>query len=208
VQFDFMSRQQIEAVRQKAPSKYSPAWNEHWNEMAKKTVLRRVMKLVPLSTEKFVAAMEHDNTDFNIDGVLPSGGEAPAALQPGRTRIGRPTAPETVDVDPDTGEVINQPVDEEAAARIEKAREAAAEKPASETPAVAMPTSKPGKVRWDALTSAAHNKTKAEGPECKELVLAYLASKGHGPADLDNAEVRTALGDIDAIDWSEFQAGN
>ncbi len=60
---DFMSVDQIEAVRQKAPSRNSAPWKEHWGEMAKKTVFRRVAKWLPLSTEKFVRAMEVDNDD-------------------------------------------------------------------------------------------------------------------------------------------------
>lgn len=66
----FMPTSDIEKIRAKATSGNSPAWKEHWSEMARKTALRRVMKDAPLSTEKFVAAMEHEDRDFTEIDVL------------------------------------------------------------------------------------------------------------------------------------------
>lgn len=66
----FMPTSDIEKIRSKATSGNSPAWKDHWNEMARKTALRRVMKDAPLSTEKFVAAMEHEDRDFSDIDVL------------------------------------------------------------------------------------------------------------------------------------------
>ena len=48
-QFDFMWKDEIEAIRKKA--KTDNIWEEYWNEMAKKTVIRRLAKLLPLSPE-------------------------------------------------------------------------------------------------------------------------------------------------------------
>lgn len=48
---EVLSKDDVEAVRQKSPGKNSPAWKEHWNEMAKKTAFRRLTKWLPLSPE-------------------------------------------------------------------------------------------------------------------------------------------------------------
>jgi len=46
-----MSFDEIEAIRNKSQGKNSSPWKEHWGEMAKKTVFRRLCKWLPLSTE-------------------------------------------------------------------------------------------------------------------------------------------------------------
>lgn len=43
-----MSSIDIEAVRRKSPSGNSIPWKDHWNEMAKKTVFKRLSKWIPL----------------------------------------------------------------------------------------------------------------------------------------------------------------
>lgn len=50
-QFDFMWKWQIDRVRAKAPGKNSPAWKEHFEAMAMKTVVRRLCKFLPISLE-------------------------------------------------------------------------------------------------------------------------------------------------------------
>jgi recombination protein RecT len=62
----FMPSSDIEKVRQAAVSKDSPAWKNHWDEMARKTALRRVLKDAPLSTEKLVKAMEIDDANYDF----------------------------------------------------------------------------------------------------------------------------------------------
>jgi recombination protein RecT len=62
----FMPTSDIEKVRQAAISKDSPAWKNHWDEMARKTALRRVLKDAPLSTEKLVKAMEVDDANYDF----------------------------------------------------------------------------------------------------------------------------------------------
>ena len=66
----FMTVADIEKIRQGAQSKDSPAWKNHWGEMARKTALRRVLKDAPLSTEKLVRAMEVDDKDYELTNVL------------------------------------------------------------------------------------------------------------------------------------------
>ena len=56
-QFEVMSRAEVEAVRAKAKSKN--IWNTYFEEMAKKTVIRRLFKYLPVSIE----ALEITNAD-------------------------------------------------------------------------------------------------------------------------------------------------
>ncbi len=56
-QFEVMSRAEVEAVKAKAKSKN--IWNNYFEEMAKKTVIRRLFKYLPVSIE----ALEITNAD-------------------------------------------------------------------------------------------------------------------------------------------------
>ena len=56
-QFEVMSRAEVEAVRAKAKSKN--IWNTYFEEMAKKTVIRRLFKYLPVSIE----ALQITNVD-------------------------------------------------------------------------------------------------------------------------------------------------
>lgn len=56
-QFEVMSRAEVEAVRAKAKNKN--IWNSYFEEMAKKTVIRRLFKYLPVSIE----ALEITNAD-------------------------------------------------------------------------------------------------------------------------------------------------
>ncbi len=51
IQFDVMTVADIEKVRSKSRGKNLAPWVENWNEMAKKTVVRRLSKYLPLSVE-------------------------------------------------------------------------------------------------------------------------------------------------------------
>lgn len=78
VQFEVMSRMEIEAVRAMSKAgKYGP-WVDHFDEMAKKTVIRRLFKYLPVSIEmqravgldeQGEAGVSQEN-GFVIDGVV------------------------------------------------------------------------------------------------------------------------------------------
>ena len=58
--FDVMNRNEVERIRSVSRGKDAGPWVEWWGEQAKKTVVKRGSKMVPLSPE-FRAAVELDN---------------------------------------------------------------------------------------------------------------------------------------------------
>lgn len=84
IQADFMTAADVEKVRQKAQSKNSPAWKEHFDEMGRKTVFRRLAKWLPLSGEKWDKIVELDNADYPDIGAaveaIPAGASKAEAL--------------------------------------------------------------------------------------------------------------------------------
>lgn len=71
VQFEVMSNQQIGAVQAQSKSKDSGPWKTHWEEMAKKTVIRRLFKYLPVSVEIQRAV----TLDESAEAGLPQGNE-------------------------------------------------------------------------------------------------------------------------------------
>lgn len=59
-QFEVMTRAQIEAIRGRSKSGNSGPWVTDWPEMAKKTVVKRLLKLLPMTPE-MASAVELDN---------------------------------------------------------------------------------------------------------------------------------------------------
>jgi len=52
-QFEVMTRREIESVRlKKSKSPHGPAWKDNWDAMAKKTVIIRLLKMVPASINR------------------------------------------------------------------------------------------------------------------------------------------------------------
>lgn len=63
VQFEVMSRAEIEKVRSTSKAGNSGPWASHWDEMAKKTVIRRLFKYLPVSIEAVRAVEIDEKTD-------------------------------------------------------------------------------------------------------------------------------------------------
>lgn len=101
VQFEVMSRAEIETVRRQSKASTSGPWSKHFGEMARKTVVRKLFKYLPVSIEA-VRAVEIDeksdrgeivteedfiNAEFvekgkEVSPVIPVEEPAPAAEQP------------------------------------------------------------------------------------------------------------------------------
>ncbi|CDG21021.1 Protein recT [Xenorhabdus poinarii G6] len=67
VQFEVMTRKQVEKVREKSSAGNNGPWVTHWEEMAKKTVIRRLFKYLPVSIEMQKAVILDEKADANID---------------------------------------------------------------------------------------------------------------------------------------------
>lgn len=67
-QFEVMSRAEIEKVRAASKAGKSGPWATHWDEMAKKTVIRRLFKYLPVSIEA-TRAVEIDEKADRGEGL-------------------------------------------------------------------------------------------------------------------------------------------
>jgi len=107
-----------ETMRKNGQKEVSGPWKDHFSEMARKTVIRRLMKYLPLSPE-LERVMEHDDNLSSADERIV---DVTQIATKDRTsdlerRIGldeypAPSAGEVID--PDTGEVLGGPEAEEA----------------------------------------------------------------------------------------------
>ena len=68
VQFEVMSRAEIEAVRVQSKAGKSGPWVTHWEEMARKTVVRKLFKYLPVSIAA-VRAVEIDEKSDRGEAV-------------------------------------------------------------------------------------------------------------------------------------------
>lgn len=62
---DVMTKDEVEAIRKRSKAGNSGPWQTDWNEMAKKTVFRRLSKWLPLSSE-VRDALEKDDQQFDF----------------------------------------------------------------------------------------------------------------------------------------------
>lgn len=72
-QMEFMPKAEIEKRRQSSPggrSKYSP-WNNHYEEMANKTVIRHMWKYLPISVEIQQSVAHDEGTARDIKDITP-----------------------------------------------------------------------------------------------------------------------------------------
>jgi len=80
--FEVMDVAEINKIKNLSKASGKGPWVEHWGEMAKKTVIKRLLKLLPLSTELVHRAVEYDNEQF---GGIPIRGQA-TVLQPNESK--------------------------------------------------------------------------------------------------------------------------
>jgi len=66
-----MTVKEVEAIRARSRSGNNGPWKTDWPEMAKKTVVRRLSKMLPLSSE-IMQHVERDDDQFGMRNVTPS----------------------------------------------------------------------------------------------------------------------------------------
>ena len=113
---EFMPLEEINAIRSRSRSGNSGPWVSDFSEMAKKTVVRRHSKRLPMSTDLDEALRADDELFMPADPAPAPAAEAAPAEKPASTK--RPSrlakvaaqapAPDddVTDVNPDTGEVM------------------------------------------------------------------------------------------------------
>jgi len=103
-QFDIMSKEEVEAIRTRSKAKDNGPWKTDYIEMAKKTVTRRSVKMVPMSIEMAEALDDDTRREFGdlelgtvtdeteaLDG---KGANAKlAAMLPSSTKANEPSGP-------------------------------------------------------------------------------------------------------------------
>ena len=122
--FVVMGLDEVEKIRAGSKAGDSGPWNTHWAEMAKKTAIRRLMKYLPLSVELQRATMIDEYAEA---GYRPDSGQiidlTPLRTEDLRQRLAQSAhgedEPETTAVDAETGEVIEDPREEEPEAEDE-----------------------------------------------------------------------------------------
>lgn len=117
VDVEFMTKGEIERIRQMSKGKNLAPWKDHWPEMARKTVIHRISKRLPMSPEASVMMRRLEEMyDMNDRGAAPAAepkqrGGGAAALNAddfaGDADVieGEATEVESETVEPETGEV-------------------------------------------------------------------------------------------------------
>ena len=117
-QLDVMTRAEVDRIRKRSQAGDDGPWVTDFDEMAKKTVLRRLCKLLPLTPEAVDAidkSEAHEIATFG-DALTAATGGASAAIADTRARLGGAPGPGGAAsvgevIDPQTGEVLD-PADE------------------------------------------------------------------------------------------------
>lgn len=68
--YEVMSRDDVEQCKRSAKSKNSPAWSAYYGEMAKKTVLRRLTKAIPLDMDERTTDAMNAGLEIETDAAV------------------------------------------------------------------------------------------------------------------------------------------
>lgn len=132
-QIEVMTKPQVDAIRAKSKAGGSGPWKDHYEEMARKTVVRRIAKYLPLSPELADAlALDDDADKLDAEPLdVPKGVEGLAAIVKAKNATVEAESEEESQppYDHDTGEVLPDDAtpDEEEQAAIRAAEKAEAE---------------------------------------------------------------------------------
>ncbi len=86
-QFDFMNMSDISAVRGRSPTRNSGPWVTDFEQMAQKTVIRRLLKLAPISINLSSAISLDEASDYGDQGLEILGREAMASMEPAKNIV-------------------------------------------------------------------------------------------------------------------------
>lgn len=98
--FEVMAFDEVEAIRQRSKSGNNGPWKTDWSEMAKKTVVKRLLKMIPLSA-KVADAIEADNLEYERSEIPPE--EPISKATTGTARLAEKLASKAAAVKPATG---------------------------------------------------------------------------------------------------------
>jgi recombination protein RecT len=68
VQFDYMTKSDVDAIRRRSRAGQTGPWQSDFAEMAKKTVVRRLVKYLPISTD-LERAVELEDRDADLSSI-------------------------------------------------------------------------------------------------------------------------------------------
>ncbi len=105
----YMTVEALQAYGRKYSKAYSSGpWQTNFDEMAKKTLLRRILKYGPMSTEMAAAEQaEVKAAEVAAQATIDRGANRGAVIDVDVEPVPEPPAPPSVTVDPDTAEVIS-----------------------------------------------------------------------------------------------------
>jgi len=86
---EFMTAQEVEAIRRRSKSPDEGPWVTDWGEMARKTVLRRHLKRLPCSVQ-LAMAIERDNAHYELESEPDLQEKTTAKVQELRARLSAP----------------------------------------------------------------------------------------------------------------------
>jgi len=66
--FEVMTHAQVEHIRKVSADAKSPAWRNHWGQMARKTAIRRLCNYIPLRADDRKLLERDDEAAFDFDG--------------------------------------------------------------------------------------------------------------------------------------------
>jgi recombination protein RecT len=107
IQNEVMTVADIEKVRKSSRSGTSGPWVQWWDEMARKTVVRRLSKYLPYSAEdRRIFEQDHETTEFEEAKALALKAQ-PQSITHAAMSLSAPTNPEETAHNAETGEILD-----------------------------------------------------------------------------------------------------
>lgn len=85
VHIEYMRKDEIDAIRKLSKTGNKGPWVDHYGEMAKKTVLKRMLKMLPINIEDYRHIKEDEIQEFYRDVKVHSNPALPVAIEDGKT---------------------------------------------------------------------------------------------------------------------------